>query len=107
MKLTNRETGLTYDMTTTKSEWLKGSLASWMLVVMLPIIGYLVARVVQQNEVDHVRMQAQIESRYLAVDVNGNRITRLESQIISGAETMARIERKLDNIEVIIRSGKP
>ena len=79
-----------------KAEWFKGSLATWLLVLLIPMVGWFLKRMVDDNYMFH-------HDAAITLEAHSTRITRLEAQVLAIMEGQLRIERKLDSIESLLR----
>ena len=80
-----------------KAEWFKGSLATWLLVLLIPMVGWFMKRMVDDNFSFHANVA-------ITMELHGSRITKLEAQVAAIIARQDRIMDKLDSIESLLRT---
>ena len=80
------------------ASWWAGSFPVWIVLLLLGIISFAGQSVLSDNGSVHAALMSTAQS-------NLARITRLEEQMVALRETNARIERKLDAIENLMRAS--
>jgi hypothetical protein len=81
-----------------RAEWFKSSLATWLVAILIPVLGYAGIGLISQNQEFHAKLGDVVVKLGDVVNINGNRITRLEERMDAILRGQDEIKQKLDDI---------